>query len=112
MTTRVLALLLIVWASSLAWASCLPPGISVSATTDFGGAVIIGAATINSVRTESRPSLTPSAAITINGSGFMDACNDVIINGFVTPTFPGKGIKLLFIQGDKTVELGRIDANS
>jgi hypothetical protein len=42
----------------------------------------------------------------------MDACNDVCVNGVCPPTFPAKGIKLLFIQGDKTVELGRVDANS
>ncbi|HTG73277.1 MAG TPA: hypothetical protein VMB70_05890, partial [Terriglobia bacterium] len=40
-----------------------------------------------------------------------DGCNDVCINGRCPPTYPAKGIRLLFNQFDKTVELSKIDAD-
>ena len=52
------------------------------------------------------------ATITVAGRGYTDGCHDVCINGVCPPTFPAQGVRILFIQGDKTIELGKIDADS
>jgi len=111
---RVLVLILAGWASNLASAACVGPAISVSATTDSGVAVEIYArfTMVGEVRTETAPTVAPGAVVTIRGSGFTDGCHDVCFNGVCPPTFPAKGIRLLFIQGDKTVELVRVDASA
>ena len=51
------------------------------------------------------------AKVTISGKGFMDGCHDVCENGNCPPTFPAKGIRILFVQSGKTTEVGRVDAN-
>ena len=47
----------------------------------------------------------------ISGVYFTDGCHDVCINGVCPPTFPAKGIKILFVQGNNTTVIARVDAN-
>ena len=51
------------------------------------------------------------ASITVTGQYFTDGCHDVGINGRFPPTYPAKGVKILFIQSGKTQEVARVDAN-
>ena len=117
MNKGIAALVLVVcaaWNSNPAWAVCVGPGISLTVTSETGVVVVIGAGftAADGVRIETTPSLAPGASVTVTGSGLMDGCHDVCINGVCPPTFPAKGIKLLFVQGDRTVELGKVDADS
>jgi hypothetical protein len=67
--------------------------------------------TFDGKRTQATPTVDRDATITVDGRGYTDGCHDVCINGVCPPTFPAKGIRLLFIQGE-TVELGKIDADN
>jgi len=78
----------IVAASVLSYASCFGPMISVGASEGEAG-----------------------TRVTINGKYFVDGCHDVCINGKCPPTFPAKGVKILFIQDERIEEVGRVDAN-
>ena len=53
----------------------------------------------------------PRAAVTITGEAFKDGCHDVCVNGVCPPTYPAKGIRILFIQGDQTEVVAMVDAD-
>jgi len=117
MNRGIAALLFVVcaaWNSNPTWAACVGPGISVTVTRETGAVVVIGTGftTADGVRIQSTPSLAPGASVTVTGSGLMDGCHDVCINGVCPPTFPARGIRVLFVQGERTVELGKVDADS
>lgn len=72
----------------LAFAGCLAPTINISVASGV-----------------------PQSKVTVTGTAFVDGCHDVCVNGVCPPTYPAKGIKIFFIQGNRTQELARVDAN-
>lgn len=83
-----LPLICIAGTSIVVVASCLGPTIALNAAgAPAGGSVIV------------------------TGRFFTDGCHDVCINGVCPPTYPAKGVKILFIQFGKTQEVGQVDAN-
>ena len=52
----------------------------------------------------------PGIKVTLTGRYFTDGCHDVGRGSLLT--YPAKGIRILFIQGKKTQEIARVDANA
>jgi hypothetical protein len=50
--------------------------------------------------------------VTVSGKYFTDGCHDVCINGLCPPTLPARQVRILFLQGEKTLEVGHADANA
>jgi hypothetical protein len=84
------------------WLCVLILGVSVS----FAAASCIGP-----IVTANAGAGAPGFKVTLAGRYFTDGCHDVCINGVCPPTYPAKAIKILFVQGDKTQEIARVDAN-
>lgn len=76
-----------------------------------GGSVFAVASCIGPQISLSTASASVGGSVTVTGRFFTDGCHDVGINGVFPPTYPAKGVKILFVQGSKTQEIGRVDAN-